>query len=178
MTEVLVCFIYNILLYHFVSIFCIIVTKSSLEAECNSVYTNRVFYTLFNCRILDGLLQSICFGMFCSKHLVTFEKILKIHLKNLLYIYSIEEIHQLNDNKTFLLNMHCRVKSRFKVLTFIPGMIDAHKIVKQTLKISQHLFKNFNACFTIRWTPVIIQLMLHQELKLASDKISLNTCNC
>ena len=35
MIEVLVCFMYNILLYHFVYFFCIIVTKLSLEAACN-----------------------------------------------------------------------------------------------------------------------------------------------
>ena len=35
MIEVLVCFMYNILLYHFVYFFCIIVMKLSLEAACN-----------------------------------------------------------------------------------------------------------------------------------------------
>ena len=32
----------------------------------------RVFCTLFICLALDGLLQSICFRMFCSKHSITF----------------------------------------------------------------------------------------------------------
>ena len=43
MIEVLVCFVYNVLLYHFVSyiFFCTIVTKLSLEALCNSMYRNR-----------------------------------------------------------------------------------------------------------------------------------------
>ena len=34
----------------------------------------RLFCTLFNCFVLDGLLQSICYRMFCSKHSIIFEK--------------------------------------------------------------------------------------------------------
>ena len=33
----------------------------------------RIFCTLFICFAFDGLLQSICFRMFCSKHSITFE---------------------------------------------------------------------------------------------------------
>ena len=34
--------------------------------------SNRIFCDLFICLVFDGLLQSICFQMFCSKHLITF----------------------------------------------------------------------------------------------------------
>ena len=33
----------------------------------------RIFCNLFICLVFDGLLQSICFRMFCSKHSITFE---------------------------------------------------------------------------------------------------------
>ena len=33
----------------------------------------RVFCTLFICLVFNGLLKSICFRMFCSKHSITFE---------------------------------------------------------------------------------------------------------
>ena len=33
----------------------------------------RILCTLFICFVLDGLLQSICFRMFCSIHSITFE---------------------------------------------------------------------------------------------------------
>ena len=32
-----------------------------------------IFCTQFICLVFDGLLQSICFRMFCSKHSITFE---------------------------------------------------------------------------------------------------------
>ena len=32
----------------------------------------RIFCNLFICLVFDGLLQSICFRMFCSKHSITF----------------------------------------------------------------------------------------------------------
>ena len=35
--------------------------------------SSRVFCTLFICLVFSGLLKSICFRMFCSKHLITFE---------------------------------------------------------------------------------------------------------
>ena len=33
----------------------------------------RIFCNLFICLVFDGLLQSICFRMFCSKHSIFFE---------------------------------------------------------------------------------------------------------
>ena len=33
----------------------------------------RIFCTLFICFVLDDLLESICFRIFCSKHSITFE---------------------------------------------------------------------------------------------------------
>ena len=33
----------------------------------------RIFCNLFICLVFDGLLQSICFRMFCSKHSITFD---------------------------------------------------------------------------------------------------------
>ena len=46
MIEMLVCFMYNVLLYHF-CLFCIIVTKLSLEAARNSLYRNRNWGVIF-----------------------------------------------------------------------------------------------------------------------------------
>ena len=33
----------------------------------------RIFCNLFICLVFDGLLQSICFRMYCSKHSITFD---------------------------------------------------------------------------------------------------------
>ena len=33
----------------------------------------RIICNLFICLVFDGLLQSICFRMFCSKHSITFD---------------------------------------------------------------------------------------------------------
>ena len=33
----------------------------------------RIFCNLFICLVFDGLLQSICLGVFCSKHSITFD---------------------------------------------------------------------------------------------------------
>ena len=49
----------------------------------------RIFYILFICFVFDGLLQSICFRMFCSKHLITFDTYLlscRFHCVDIFYI--------------------------------------------------------------------------------------------
>ena len=37
-----------------------------------------IFYNLFICLVFDGLLQSICFRLFCSKHSIAFDTYLLI----------------------------------------------------------------------------------------------------
>ena len=49
----------------------------------------RIFCNLFLCLVFDGLLQSICFRMFCSKHSITFEIYLlccRFHYVHIFYI--------------------------------------------------------------------------------------------
>ena len=49
----------------------------------------RIFSNLFICLVFDGLLQSICFRMFCSKHPITFDTYLLIcrfHCVDIFYI--------------------------------------------------------------------------------------------
>ena len=50
----------------------------------------RMFCTLFICLVFDGLLQSICFRMFCSQHSITFENThllsCQFHLVDIFYI--------------------------------------------------------------------------------------------
>ena len=47
------------------------------------------FCNLFICLVFDGLLQSICFRMFCSKHSITFDTYLlscRFHCVDIFYI--------------------------------------------------------------------------------------------
>ena len=49
----------------------------------------RIFCNLFICLVFDGLLQSICFRMFCSKHSITFDTYLlscQFHWVDMFYI--------------------------------------------------------------------------------------------
>ena len=49
----------------------------------------RIFCNLFICLVIDGLLQSICFGMLCSKHSLTFDTYLfscRFHCIDIFYI--------------------------------------------------------------------------------------------
>ena len=49
----------------------------------------RIFCNLFLCLVFDGLLQSICFRMFCSKHSITFDTYLlscRFHCVDIFYI--------------------------------------------------------------------------------------------
>ena len=49
----------------------------------------RIFCNLFICLVFDGLLQSICFRMFCSKHSITFDTYLLscwFHCVDIFYI--------------------------------------------------------------------------------------------
>ena len=49
----------------------------------------RIFCNLFICLVFDGLLQSICFRMFCSKHSITFDTYLlncRFHCVDIFYI--------------------------------------------------------------------------------------------
>ena len=49
----------------------------------------RILCNLFICFVLDGLLQSICFRMFCSKHSITFDTYLlncRFHCVDIFYI--------------------------------------------------------------------------------------------
>ena len=54
MIEMLVCFMYNVLLYHF-CLFCIIVTKLSLEAARNSLYRNRNWGVIFQIHMIEKI---------------------------------------------------------------------------------------------------------------------------
>ena len=58
---------------------------------------NILLSTLFICFVLDGLLQSIWFWMFCSKHSISFEKPTKLLISLCLYI-----LHQIK----ILCNFH------------------------------------------------------------------------
>ena len=52
-------------------------------------YSIRIFCNLFICLVFDGLLQSICFWMFCSKHSITFDTYLlscQFHCVDIFYI--------------------------------------------------------------------------------------------
>ena len=49
----------------------------------------QIFCNLFICLVFDGLLQSICFRMFCSKHSITFDTYLlscRFHCVDIFYI--------------------------------------------------------------------------------------------
>ena len=48
-------------------------TKSKRSTYVYLHVSSRIFYTLFICFVLDNLLESICFRMFCSKHSITFK---------------------------------------------------------------------------------------------------------
>ena len=49
----------------------------------------QIFCNVFICLVFDSLLQSICFRIFCSKHLVTFDTYLlscRFHCVDMFYI--------------------------------------------------------------------------------------------
>ena len=68
----------------------------------------RIFCNLFICLVFDGLLQSICLWMFCSKHPITFDTYLlscRFHCVDIFYISfrSCETFRITNSGATLLL---------------------------------------------------------------------------
>ena len=92
---------YQVLSYHRA---CLIQLNTNLaEANTGSTFLTCLYFyfhfsiwifcTLFICLALDGLLQWICFRMFCSKHSITFWKLVNTKLLNWLCWHILYQIY-------------------------------------------------------------------------------------
>ena len=112
----------------------------------------RIFCNMFICLVFDGLLQSICFRMFCSEHSITFETYLLIYRFHCVDIFYInfrpcETSTATNSGAIFLL---IETLSNFRtrnVNLYIPANLCFRLVQIQMFSISHLAFLHF----TFHW---------------------------
>ena len=110
----------------------------------------RIFCNLFICLVFDGLLQSICFRMFCSKHSITFDTYLlscRFHRVDIFYI-NFRSCETLTITNSEAIHLLIETLSNYEMLVYhISANVRFRLVQIQMLSISRLGFLPF----TFHW---------------------------